>query len=171
MRRAVCPGSFDPVTLGHLDIFERASLMFDEVIISVFVNPTKDKAMFTMEERVAMIKKATKHIPNVKVTCFSGLLNEFCKQQGANFIIRGLRAFSDFEYEFQRALLIKKIDKQLETVFIMTNAQYSYLSSSSVRELAYFDGQLEGLVPACIEEDLRKILQRIKAKKTKKEKG
>jgi len=171
VRRAVCPGSFDPVTLGHLDIFERASQMFDEVIISVFVNPTKDKAMFTMEERVAMIKKATKHIPNVKVTCFSGLLNEFCKQQGANFIIRGLRAFSDFEYEFQRALLIKKIDKQLETVFIMTNAQYSYLSSSSVRELAYFDGQLEGLVPACIEEDLKNILQKIKAKKTKKEKG
>ena len=171
MRRAVCPGSFDPVTLGHLDSFERASLMFDEVIISEFVNPTKDKAMFTMEERVNMIKKATKHIPNVRVTSFSGLLNDFCKQQQANFIIRGLRAFSDFEYEFQRALLIKKINKELETVFIMTNAQYSYLSSSSVRELAYFDGQIAGLVPACIEEDIQNILAKVKSKKIKKEKG
>lgn len=163
MRKAVCPGSFDPVTLGHLDIFERASLMFDEVIISVFVNPTKDKAMFSMEERVEMIKKATAHIHNVRVTAFSGLLSDFCSQQGANFLLRGLRAFSDFEYEFQRALLLKKIDKNLETVFIMTDAQYSYLSSSAVRELVYFDGKLTGLVPPCIEEDLKKILARIKA--------
>ena len=106
MRRAVCPGSFDPVTLGHLDIFERASHMFDEVIISVFVNPTKDKALFPMEERVALIEKATAHLPNVRVTSFSGLLNEFCRKEEAAFIVRGLRAFSDFEYEFQRALLI-----------------------------------------------------------------
>lgn len=98
MRRAVCPGSFDPVTLGHLDIFERASHMFDEVIISVFVNPTKDKALFPMEERVALIEKATAHLPNVRVTSFSGLLNEFCRKEEAAFIVRGLRAFSDFEY-------------------------------------------------------------------------
>lgn len=155
MRRAVCPGSFDPVTNGHLDIFERSSLMFDEIIISVFVNPLKDRAMFSMEERVAMIKEATKHIPNAKVTCFSGLLNDFCKEQNANFIVRGLRAFSDFEYEFQRALLIKKIDHDLETVFIMTNAKYSYLSSSSIRELAYFGGSIKGLVPACIESTIK----------------
>ncbi len=164
MRRAVCPGSFDPVTLGHIDIFERASLMFDEVIISVFVNPGKDKAMFSMEERVSMIKKATAHIPNVRVTSFSGLLNDFCKQEQANFILRGLRAFSDFEYEFQRALLIKKINKDLETVFIMTNAQYSYLSSSSIRELVYFDGEIAGLVPPSIEEDIKRTVARIKAK-------
>ena len=94
MRRAVCPGSFDPVTLGHLDIFERASHMFDEVIISVFVNPTKDKALFPMEERVALIEKATAHLPNVRVTSFSGLLNEFCRKEEAAFIVRGLRAFS-----------------------------------------------------------------------------
>ena len=124
MRRAVCPGSFDPVTNGHIDIFERASHMFDELIISVFYNPGKDKAMFSMEERVEMLREATKHIPNARVTSFSGLLNEFCKQENAPFIVRGLRAFSDFEYEFQRALLLKKIDNQLETVFIMTNAQY-----------------------------------------------
>ena len=136
MRRAVCPGSFDPVTKGHIDIFERASAMFDELIISVFHNPGKDKAMFSMEERVEMLREATKHIPNVRVTCFSGLLNEFCKKEEAPFIVRGLR--------------------DLETVFIMTNAKYSFVSSSGVRELATFGGQLKDLVPECIEERVRK---------------
>ena len=154
MRKAVCPGSFDPVTMGHLDIFERASKMFDELIISVFVNPAKDKAMFSMEERVSMIRQATAHIPNVRVTCFSGLLNEFCEKKGARFIVRGLRAFTDFEYEFQRALLRKEIDEQLETVFIMTNAKYSYLSSSGVREMVYFGGDISGFVPDCIREQV-----------------
>ena len=156
MRRAVCPGSFDPVTKGHIDIFERARGMFDELLISVFHTPGKDQAMFTMEERVEMLRVATKHIPNVRVTCFSGLLNEFCKKENAPFIVRGLRAFTDFEYEFQRALLLKKIDNQLETVFIMTNAKYSFVSSSGVRELATFGGQLKDLVPECIEERVRK---------------
>ena len=160
MRRAVCPGSFDPVTLGHIDIFERASAMFDEIIISVFHNPGKDKAMFTMEERVEMLTEATKHIPNVRVTGFSGLLNEFCRKEEAPFIVRGLRAFTDFEYEFQRALLIKKIDNNLETVFIMTNAKYSFVSSSGVRELAAFGGQVKDLVPECIEERIRNHVRR-----------
>lgn len=155
MRRAVCPGSFDPVTLGHIDIFERASAMFDEIIISVFHNPGKDKAMFSMDERVEMLREATKHIPNVSVTGFSGLLNEFCRKEGAFFIVRGLRAFTDFEYEFQRALLIKKIDNELETVFIMTNAKYSFVSSSGVRELSAFGGQIKDLVPECVEERIR----------------
>lgn len=166
MRKAVCPGSFDPVTMGHLDIFERASRMFDELIISVFVNPTKDKAMFSMEERVAMIRKATAHIPNVRVTCFSGLLNEFCEQEGAKFIVRGLRAFTDFEYEFQRALLMKEIDERLETVFIMTNAKYSYLSSSGVREMVYFGGDITGFVPDCIRAE---VMQRGKTSNRKTE--
>ena len=151
MRRAICPGSFDPVTNGHLDIFERASQMFDEIIISVFHNPGKDKAMFTMEERVEMLRDA-------RVTCFSGLLNEFCRQEKAPFIVRGLRAFSDFEYEFQRALLIKKIDKNLETVFIMTNANYSFLSSSGIRELATFGGCIHGLVPECVEDRIKSLV-------------
>ena len=102
-----------------------------------------------------MLQEATKHIPNAKVTFFSGLLNEYCKQQQTPFIVRGLRAFSDFEYEFQRALLIKKIDHNLETVFIMTNAKYSFLSSSSIRELAVFGGDISGLVPECIEEKIK----------------
>ncbi|MHC1718396.1 MAG: pantetheine-phosphate adenylyltransferase [Acidaminococcaceae bacterium] len=160
MRRAICPGSFDPVTNGHIDIFERASLMFDEIIISVFNNPGKAQGMFTMDERVAMLKEATKHITNAKVTCFSGLLNEYCKQQNTKFIVRGLRAFSDFEYEFQRALLIKKIDHELETVFIMTNAQYSFLSSSGVRELAVFGGNISGLVPESIEIQIKSYIEK-----------
>ena len=160
MRRAICPGSFDPVTNGHIDIFERASLMFDEIIISVFNNPGKTQGMFTMDERVAMLKEATKHITNAKVTCFSGLLNEYCKQQNTKFIVRGLRAFSDFEYEFQRALLIKKIDHELETVFIMTNAQYSFLSSSGVRELAVFGGNISGLVPESIETQIKSYIEK-----------
>ena len=114
--------------------------------------------MFTMDERVAMLKEATKHITNAKVTCFSGLLNEYCKQQDTKFIVRGLRAFSDFEYEFQRALLIKKIDHELETVFIMTNAQYSFLSSSGVRELAVFGGNISGLVPESIETQIKSYI-------------
>ena len=160
MRRAICPGSFDPVTNGHIDIFERASLMFDEIIISVFNNPGKTQGMFTMDERVAMLKEATKHITNAKVTCFSGLLNEYCKQQNTKCIVRGLRAFSDFEYEFQRALLIKKIDHELETVFIMTNAQYSFLSSSGVRELAVFGGNISGLVPESIEIQIKSYIEK-----------
>lgn len=155
MRKAVCPGSFDPVTKGHIDIFERASAMFDELIISVFHNPGKDKATFSMEERIEMLREATAHIPNVRVTGFSGLLNEFCRQEEAYFIVRGLRAFTDFEYEFQRALLLKKIDEKIETVFIMTNAKYSCVSSSGVRELATFGGKISDLVPECVEEHVR----------------
>ena len=156
MRRAVCPGSFDPVTLGHIDIFQRAAAIFDELIVSVCFNPGKEKAMFSVEDRVEMLKKATAHIPNVKVTSFSGLLNEFCAREKVPFIVRGLRAFTDFEYEFQRALLIKSIDNNLETVFIMTNAKYSFVSSSGVRELATFGGCLKDLVPPCIEEHVSK---------------
>ena len=165
MRRAVCSGSFDPVTKGHIDIFERSSRMFDEVIVSVFYNPGKEKSMFSMKQRVEMLKLATKHIPNVRVTCFSGLLNEFCIKEKAPFIVRGLRAFSDFEYEFQRALLIKKIDPDLETVFIMTNAQYSYISSSGVRELLAFGGEIDELVPPGVTGKIREYLK-LKQKQT-----
>lgn len=162
MRKAICPGSFDPVTYGHIDIFERASLIFDEITISVFHNPTKDTAMFTMEERVTMLKDATKHIPNVKVAAFSGLLSDYCEKENTKFIVRGLRAFTDFEYEFQRALLIKKINNDLETIFIMTNAKYSYLSSSGVRELAIFGGAIKDFVPECVEEAIKlKVIKKI----------
>lgn len=154
MRRVVCPGSFDPVTNGHVDVFRRASKMFDEVIVAVFHNPAKNP-MFSMEERVEMLKNATRDLPNVKVDCFSGLLNEYVRKQGTNVIVRGLRALTDFEYEFQRALLIKRIDPEIETVFMMTSAEYSFLSSSGVRELAAFGGKIDPLVPVDVAERLR----------------
>ena len=160
MRKAVCSGSFDPVTKGHIDIIERASRMFDEIIVCVFYNPGKGTSLFTPKERVEMLKAATAHLPNVRVTSCSGLLNEFCEKEKAPFIVRGLRAFTDFEYEFQRALLLKKINESLETVFIMTNANYSYISSSGVRELLAFGGDIGQLVPAGVEELIHKYQKR-----------
>ena len=154
MRIGLCPGSFDPVTNGHIDIFERSSKMVDQLIVAVFENPAK-KSLFTMEEREDMLRKTTLHIPNVEVTSFKGLLNVYARERGAQTIIRGLRALSDFEYEFQRALLMKKLDPDIETIFMMTNNQYSYLSSSAIRELACFGGQLNDLVPPYVERLLK----------------
>lgn len=157
MRIAICPGSFDPVTNGHVDVFERASKLFDVLIVAVFHNPNK-KPLFNMEERVELLTEATRHIPNVRIDCFSGLLNDYARLQNAPIIIRGLRALSDFEAEFQRALLIKKIDPMIETVFIMTSSEYSFVSSSGIKELARFGGPIAGLVPACVED---KIIKRM----------
>lgn len=155
MRIGVCPGSFDPVTNGHVDVFERASKMFDEVIVAVFHNPNK-KPLFNMEERVGLLVEATKHLPNVRIDSFSGLLNVYVKQQNTNLIVRGLRALSDFEYEFQRALLIKKVDPEIETIFMMTSSEYSFLSSTGIKELAKFGGSIKGLVPDCVEKEVKK---------------
>ncbi len=158
MRIAVCPGSFDPVTNGHLDVFYRASKMFDELIVAVFHNPGK-KPMFTMEERVELLRESTKNISNLRVDSFSGLLNEYVRKQNTFIIVRGLRALTDFEYEFQRALLIKKVDPAMETVFMMTNSEYSFLSSSGIKELATFGGCIKGLVPECVEVEINKRMQ------------
>ena len=160
MRVAVCPGSFDPVTNGHIDIFERASKLFDVLIIAVFHNPNK-KPLFDMTERVELLTLTTKHIPNIRIDSFSGLLNEYAHQQNANIIVRGLRALSDFEYEFQRALLIKKIDPTLETVFIMTSSEYSFISSSGIKELASFGGCITGLVPKGVEDRIGSRIKKI----------
>jgi pantetheine-phosphate adenylyltransferase len=149
----VCPGSFDPVTRGHLDIFERAAKMFDEVIVAVFHNPGKRPA-FSMEERVQMLKDATVHIPNIQVDCFSGLLHEYVRGRNTNIIVRGLRALTDFDYEFQRALLIKHVDPDIETIFMMTNNEFSFVSSSATKELAKFGGSIRGLVPANLEDQI-----------------
>jgi pantetheine-phosphate adenylyltransferase len=158
VRIGVCPGSFDPVTCGHLDIFERASKMFDVLIVAVFHNPNK-KPLFSMEERVELLRDATTHIPNIRVDGFSGLLNEYVHSQNSNVIVRGLRALSDFEYEFQRALLIKNVDPSMETVFMMTSSDYSFVSSSGIKELAKFGGAITGLVPRCIEQ---KVVERLR---------
>ena len=154
MKRAIYPGSFDPVTYGHLDIIRRSAPLVDELVIGVLNNNAKTP-LFSVEERVKMLEEVTKDIPNVKIIPFEGLLVDFAHKLNAKIVIRGLRAITDFEYEFQRALLLKKIDKRLETVFIMTNAKYSFVSSSGVRELATFGGQLKDLVPECIEQRIR----------------
>lgn len=146
MRIGVCPGSFDPVTNGHIDIFERGSKLVDKLVIAVSSNPNKH-SLFTMEERVQLIKNSVSHIPNVEIDCTSELLNDYVKSKDSRIIIRGLRALSDFEYEFQRALFSKHLDDDIETVFIMTNNKYSFVSSTGIRELAKFGGKLDGLVP------------------------
>jgi pantetheine-phosphate adenylyltransferase len=154
VRIGICPGSFDPVTNGHIDIFERGSKLVDKLIVAVFENPTK-KPLFTMDEREEMLRETTRHISNIEVVSFDGLLNQYAKERGATVIIRGLRALSDFEYEFQRALLMKKVEPDIETVFIMTNNKYSYVSSTGIRELACFGGKLDDLVPAYVESRLQ----------------
>lgn len=158
MRIAVCPGSFDPVTNGHVDIFERASTMFDQIVVGVFHNPNK-KPLFTMQERVDLLKESTVHIHNLQIDSFSGLLNEYVEQKKSKIIIRGLRAISDFEYEFQRALLLKRISPEIETVFMMTSNEYSFLSSSGIKELAQFDGNIRGLVPKCVEIEIKRRMK------------
>lgn len=146
MRVAIYPGSFDPITNGHLDIITRGSNIFDKLIVGVLVNIDK-KGLFTIEERVELIKKVTKHLPNVEVICFNGLLVDLAKEYNAKVILKGLRAVSDFEYEFQMALMNSQLDPNIETLFMMTSSEYSYLSSSSVKQVAKFGGKINGLVP------------------------
>jgi pantetheine-phosphate adenylyltransferase len=153
MKRAIYPGSFDPVTNGHLDIVQRAASVFDEVIVAVAVNLGK-APMFTTEERMEMLREACAHISNVRIEAFTGLLVRYAEEHQANVIVKGLRALSDFEFEFEMALMNRRLDEEIETVFMMTNAEYSYLSSSIVREVALLGGSVEGLVPKIVEKYL-----------------
>jgi pantetheine-phosphate adenylyltransferase len=146
---AVCPGSFDPITLGHLDIIKRGAKVFDEILIVVLNNSSK-KPLFNVEERCELIREATKNIPNIRVDFFSGLLMDYAKKQGANAILRGLRAVSDFEYEMQITAMNKKLVDEIDTFFVMTNSQYSFLSSSIVKEVARYGGNVKDLVPECV---------------------
>ncbi|WP_404331388.1 pantetheine-phosphate adenylyltransferase [Mesobacillus maritimus] len=150
---AVVPGSFDPITYGHLDIITRAAKVFDEIYISVLNNSSK-RPLFTVEERMELIKQVTKDIPNVKVDTFHGLLVEYAASVNANAIVRGLRAVSDFEYEMQITSMNRLLDKGIETFFIMTNNQYSFLSSSIVKEVAQYHGEISELVPIEVEKAL-----------------
>lgn len=146
MKRAIYPGSFDPVTLGHLDVVKRSALIFDEVIIGVLNNSAKSP-LFSAEERVNMLKEATKDIPNVKVLAFSGLLVDFAKKNDTNVIIRGLRAVTDFEYELQIAQSNRKVQSDVDTVFFTTSMEYAYLSSSIVKEYAKYGVDVNEFVP------------------------
>ena len=161
---AVYPGSFDPVTNGHLDIISRAAATFDKVIVAVLKNSAKHP-VFTMQERVEMLRDVTKNMPHVEVDVFGGLLVDYMKQKGAEVIIKGLRAVSDFEYEFQMALMNRKLAPNIETLFMMTSDKYSYLSTSIVREIAKYGGELGELVP---QEILDRIVHKFSQSETER---
>lgn len=150
---AVIPGSFDPVTNGHLDIIRRTAALFDKVYVGILRNSSK-KPLFSAEERIALIKRVTGDIPNLEVESFDGLLVNYAEEKGADFIVKGLRAVSDFEYEFQMALTNKNINPNIETFFITTSRSYSYLSSSIVKEVARYGGPISDFVPKEIEKDI-----------------
>jgi len=158
LRTAICPGSFDPVTFGHLDIISRASLLFDRVIAAVSRNPCKNP-MFSVEERMEMLKSVLSPYPNVEVDSYEGLTVNYALQQKARTIVRGLRVISDFENEFKMALVNKKLSCHVETIFLMTKAEYSFISSTVVKEVAFFGGSLASLVPPLVEKKVREKLK------------
>ena len=158
-RIAICPGSFDCITMGHLDIIARAAAMFDKIIV-VAMNNSKKQYTFTPDERIAMIKKSTADIKNVEVDLYDGLLAEYAKKKNACAIIKGLRAMSDFEYEFQMALTNKKLNPEVETLFLTTSAQNMYLSSSMVKQIASMGGDISDFVPPVILGDILKKLSK-----------
>jgi len=153
IKRAIYPGTFDPITNGHVDIIQRASEMFDEIIVAVAENKAK-KPMFTVNERVTMAKKSTKSISNVKVISFHSLLVDLSDELDANIIVRGIRAVSDFEYEFQMGYANASLKKELETIFLMPSLEYAFISSSIVRSILPFNGKIEHLVPHSILADI-----------------
>ncbi len=157
-KTVICPGSFDPVTLGHLDIITRAAKMFDRVIVAVLVNSAKTPT-FSTEERIELLREAVGGLENVEIVSFKGLLAEYCKKCGVGTIVKGLRAVSDFEYEFQMALANKKLNPELETVFLAADADSTFLSSSMVREIASMGGDISNFVPACVHD---RIVERLR---------
>ncbi|MCR5484376.1 MAG: pantetheine-phosphate adenylyltransferase [Clostridiales bacterium] len=160
MKIAVCPGSFDPITNGHLDIIRRSAKLFDKIIVVVGKNYNKSTPCFTLAERVELIKRSTTEIKNVEVDMFDGLIADYARRQNAVAIVKGLRAVSDFEYEFQQALINKKINPELETVFVTANAEYMFLSSSIVKQMCIFGSDISEFVPIEICHD---VVERIKS--------
>ena len=152
---AIYPGTFDPITNGHVDLIQRGLRIFDQIIVAVAMNPKKT-SLFTVEERVRMAEEAVKGLGDVKVESFDGLLMDYAREKGATAIIRGLRAVSDFEYELQMALMNRRLDSEVETVFMMPSEEYSYLTSSIVKEVASLKGSTKGLVPDIVEKEFRK---------------
>jgi pantetheine-phosphate adenylyltransferase len=157
MSGAVCPGSFDPVTLGHIDVFERASAQFDQVVVAVLVNPVKE-GMFSVEERIAMITEATAHLPNLRVEAGQGLVVDFARSRGLTAIVKGLRTGTDFEYELQMAQMNKHI-AGVDTFFVATTPRYSFVSSSLAKEVASLGGEVSDLLPEAVNQRLRHKLR------------
>ena len=155
IRKAIFAGSFDPITNGHLDLIERASKLFDELQIGVLYNPNK-KGLFTFEERVKLIEYCTKHIDNIKVVSFDGLLVDYCEQNNIQTLVRGIRNSADVEYELQMAHMNRELNSNIETIILPTTTKYSYVSSSLIKELLKFDANIENLVPKVIVEELKK---------------
>ncbi|MBI5745769.1 MAG: pantetheine-phosphate adenylyltransferase [Nitrospirae bacterium] len=159
MKRAVYPGTFDPITNGHVDIIRRTLRIFDKVVIAVAPNPKKTP-LFDLKERIFMIEEATRGMKNIEIEPFEGLLVDYVKERGADAIIRGLRAVSDFEYELQMALMNRKLSDTIETVFLMPSEEYSYLTSSIVKEVASYGGEVKDLVPSIVARRLSELFKR-----------
>lgn len=157
MKTVICPGSFDPVTKGHMDIIERASKLFDKVVVAVLNNASKNPC-FTIDERIELLKQTTAHLENVEISTFDGLLVDFAKLRGASAVVKGLRAVTDFEYEFQMSMINKKLCPEIETIFLNTSQEYMYLSSSVVKQIARAGGDISMFVP---EEIRDKIVDRL----------
>ncbi len=155
---AIYPGTFDPLTNGHLDLIQRGSKIFDELIVAILKNPEKDP-LFTINERKEVLLRMTKRYPNVKVDTFNGLLVDYARSKGAGAVLRGIRAISDYEYELQMALMNRKLDPQIETVFMMPAEAYSYLSSRLVKEIYRLGGSIRGLVPELVEQRLKRKIK------------
>lgn len=153
-RVAIYPGSFDPVTNGHLDIVERGLKIFDRLIVAILINPSK-KFLFSLEERLAMLEESLKDFSNVEIDTFSGLLVDYAAHRKAHGILRGLRALSDFEYEFQMALMNRRLNREIQTVFLMTGLRWIFTSSSIIKEAAQFGGSIEGMVPPLVEQKIK----------------
>jgi pantetheine-phosphate adenylyltransferase len=150
VKTALCPGTYDPVTVGHIDIISRCATMFDDVVVGVVADPFRKMAQFTVEERVRFLEESTKHLPNVRVAVMHNLVVEVAREVGASVLVKGLRALTDFEYELQMAQLNRKLDPELETMYLMASPEFSFLSSSGVKEIAKYGGCVSDLVPKVV---------------------
>lgn len=150
MKRVLCPGTYDPVTIGHIDIISRCCAMFDEVIVAVVDDSYRKTTLFAADERLHFLQESTRHLPNVKIAIMKGLVVKFAREVDAHVLVKGLRALTDFEYEFQMAQLNRKLDPDLETMYLMASAEYSFLSSSGVKEIAKYGGCVSDLVPEVV---------------------